>query len=388
MRKFCGLVVLAALAAGPALAAPNGVPAGAAAPQWRVVPTATGAAYGNLAAVSCPATGVCVAVGTQDAGSAPHGNRLIERWNGQKWVAQLSPVPAGAQSSSLSAVKCASPTSCIAVGQYTTSTVTKTMAVRWSNNRWTLMATPNPSNSAVNVLSGVACSSATSCFAVGSSFVVPDPTTSETLTLVERWDGAHWTIVPSPNVTDAFDSALADAACASATDCFAVGTSHTELRADTLTEHWDGAAWSIVSSPDPANSADNELNAVTCPSSAGCLAVGTSEHGTLAERWNGSSWTIVASKNPTGSTGAALASISCPAVTRCTAVGTVFMKNQGQRLVEVFTPGGASIVTVPVPSGTKFSALSGVSCAATTSCFAVGNYRLGQNRRPLLLRYS
>jgi hypothetical protein len=64
------------------------------------------------------------------------------------------------------------------------------------------------------------------------------------------------------------------------------------------------------------------------------------------------------------------------------------MKNQGQRLVEVFTPGGASIVTVPVPSGTKFSGLSGASCAAPTSCFAVGNYRVGQSRRPLLLRYS
>ncbi len=336
--------------------------------------------------MSCPSPAACVAVGTQDT-SGTGGNRLIERWNGTKWVAQLSPVPSGAQTSSLSSVKCSSSAFCIAVGQYTTSsTVTKTMALRWSSNRWTLLPTPN-ANAPVNVLSGVACTSTSNCFAVGSSFTsVGD--TAETLTLVERWDGPRWTIVPSPNVANATESGLNSVACSSSTDCFAVGTSHTQLRADTLTEHWDGASWSIVASPDPATSVDNELNAVTCPSTAGCLAVGSSDHGTLAERWNGTSWSIVTSKNPTGSTGAGFASVSCPVVTRCTAVGLVFKKNVQQRLVEMFTPAGASIVGVPVPSGTVSSSLSGVSCATTTNCFAVGSYRRGNPRRPLLLRYS
>jgi hypothetical protein len=375
-----GLIVGLVVGAAVATAA---VPAGAAAPSWRVVPTATGAAYGHLSAVSCPTPVMCVAVGTQD--SSAGGNRLIEHWNGQKWVAQVSPVPSGTRTSHLAAVKCSSSTFCTAVGQYTTSTATKTMAVRWSSNHWTLMSTPNPT-APVSVLSGLACSSTSNCFAVGSYFI-STATTSEQLTLVERWDGKQWTIVPSPNVADAFDSGLNSAACASSTDCFAVGTSHTELRNDTLTEHWDGAAWSIVASPDPANSADNELNAVTCPSTPGCIAVGSSDHGTLAEQWDGATWSIVTSKNPLGSTGAALASISCPATTRCTAVGLWFKQNVEQRLVEVFTP-SASIVAVPAPSGTVRSNLAGVSCASTTNCFAVGDYRRGQNRRPLLLRYS
>ena len=82
------------------------------------MPTAAGAAYGHLAAVSCPAPTACVAVGTQD--SSGTGVKLIERWNGKKWVAQLSPTPSGARSSHLSAVQCRAASSCIAVGQYST----------------------------------------------------------------------------------------------------------------------------------------------------------------------------------------------------------------------------------------------------------------------------
>jgi len=271
----------AALAAAVVfVVAAGATPAGAAAPRWTVVPTAAGTAYGHIAAVSCPAPTACVAVGTQD--SSGTGVKLIERWNGQKWVAQLSPTPSGARSSSLAAVKCSSSAFCIAVGQYSTSTVTKTLVLRWSSNRWSLLPTPNP-DSAVSVLSGLACSSTTNCFAVGSYFVDTGTIGGQT-TLIERWDGTSWKIVPSPNVTDAFDSGLVGAACTSSTDCLAVGTSHTETSNNTLVERWDGVSWSIVASPDPPNSSDNELAAIACPSATACLAVGSSDHGTLAER--------------------------------------------------------------------------------------------------------
>ena len=382
MRGAAGalaVVTVCAVAIAPA------VPARAASPRWTVVPTAAGAAYGNLAAVSCPAPTACVAVGTQD--SSGSGVKLIQRWNGTKWVAQLSPTPSGARSSSLSAVKCSSSAFCIAVGQYNTTTTTRTLALRWSAGRWSLLPTPNLSSAAVNVLSGLACTSTTNCFAVGSSFT-SNGTTGEQLTLIEQWDGAHWSIVPSPNVTDAFDSGLVGAACASSADCFAVGSAHFETHNDTLVERWDGSAWSIVASPDPPDSFDNELSGVTCPAATVCTAVGSSDHGPLVERWDGKNWSLAPSKSPVGATGGALVSISCPAVTRCTAAGVVFKSNQQQRLVEVFTPQGPAVVGVPVPSGTKRSSLSGVSCATPTSCFAVGDYHRGPSRRPLLLRYS
>ena len=88
MRGAAGalaVVTVCAVAIAPA------VPARAASPRWTVVPTAAGAAYGTLAAVSCPAPTACVAVGTQD--SSGSGVKLIQRWNGTKWAIQATPNP-------------------------------------------------------------------------------------------------------------------------------------------------------------------------------------------------------------------------------------------------------------------------------------------------------
>jgi hypothetical protein len=365
-------------------AAAISAPAGAAASRWTITPTAAGAAFGTLSAVSCPAPGVCVAVGTQNA--AGKSVKLIERWTGKKWVAQISPNPPGAQSSHLSAVQCTSGASCIAVGQYSTASATKTLALRWSDSRWSLMTTPNPA-AAVSGLAGLTCSSPTSCIAVGGYFV-STPTVSNEFTLAEQWDGTKWSIMSTQNVSGAFDSVLSGVACAAPTDCFAVGYSHTTLLTSTLVEQWNGASWSIVPSPNPPNSAENELAGVACSASTGCTAVGTSDHGTLVQRWNGTVWSIVMSPNPTGATGAALTGITCPTTTRCLAAGVAFTKNVSQRLVELLTPARNSLVGVPVPSDTKRSSLSAISCANVNLCFAVGDYHSGTSARPLLLRYG
>jgi hypothetical protein len=166
-----------------------------------------------------------------------------------------------------------------------------------------------------------------------------------------------------------------------------VGNYTNQLVTSTLTEHWDGASWSIVPSPNPPSSASNELIGVTC-SAINCVAVGKG-HGTLVEVWNGTIWGIVASQNPAGSSGSSLAGVSCPVVAQCFAVGVQFKSNKVHRLVEMITPtGGAKIVSVPVPAGETQSNLAGVTCRAASSCFAVGNYRTGTSRRPLFERYS
>jgi hypothetical protein len=358
---------------------------GGAAPAWSLVGTAAGAAYGHVAAVSCPSTTACVAVGTLDL--AHSVSRLAERWDGSKWLALATPNPAGAISSELTGVACTSPTSCLAVGQYNTfATVTKTLAMRWNGTRWSILSSPNASGSAVSVLAGIACASATSCFAVGGFFVNTQDTSNE-LTLVEQWNGTTWSIVTSPDQPLAVDSALTSVSCPSAGSCFAVGSYDTQLVTSTLTERWDGSTWSIVPSANPSGSPDSELSGVTCTSPSSCFAVGLG-HGTLIERWNGTIWGIVKSANPTGATGASLTSVSCPSATRCDAVGTIFRQTVLQRLVETWNGASWSLVTVPVPSGTKLSTLSGVSCATTTSCFAAGDFRLGPTRRPLFEHYT
>jgi len=183
-------------------------------------------------------------------------------------------------------------------------------------------------------------------------------------------------------------SRLAAVSCTSAAQCVAVGSVSSAPGTRTLVERWNGSAWTIVASPNPANTADSELAGVACPTATACIAVGTSDHGSLAERWNGGNWFIVPSPNPAGATGAALATISCPSAVRCFAVGVWFKKNVEQRLVELFTPGHNTPISTPVPSDAKRSNLSGISCVSVSSCFAVGDYRRGPSRRPLLLRYA
>jgi len=338
-----------------------------------------------VSAVACPAANSCVAVGARDLPKSV--TRLAERWNGKNWLALTTPNPTGAITSQLSAVACASTTSCFAVGQFNTiAPITKTLVERWDGTRWTVLPSPNVTGAPVSVLAGVACATATSCVAVGSSFSSTDDTAT-TKTLAEVWNGSTWQIVPSPNQPIAGDSALAAVACTSATSCFAVGSYDTALVTSTLIERWDGSSWQIVPSPDPKGSTTSELAAVSCASSSSCTAVGTG-HGSLIERWNGGLWGIVTSANPAGATGVSLSGVACPSASRCVAVGTTFRQINVQRLVETWNGTSWSTVNVPVPSKTVVSNLSGVSCASVSSCFGVGEYRLGSSRRPLFDRYA
>src|SRR5205085_6847002 len=97
---------------------------------------------------------------------------------------------------------------------------------------------------------------------------------------------------------------LAGVTCISAADCWAVGHYYNSASGfdQTLIEHWNGASWSVVSSPN-SSSQYNHLNGVSCSSSSNCAAVGYYQSGiggpgfTLIEHWDGASWSIVTSPN-------------------------------------------------------------------------------------------
>jgi hypothetical protein len=69
-------------------------------------------------------------------------------------------------------------------------------------------------------------------------------------TLIERWNGTKWTVVPSP--TPGSGSNLNAAAVASADSVWAVGQLSENYVGRTLIERWNGTAWNQVSSPDVA----------------------------------------------------------------------------------------------------------------------------------------
>src|SRR5439155_21540794 len=80
----------------------------------------------------------------------------------------------------------------------------------------------------------------------------------------EHWNGMSWSRVSSPNVGSK-NSYLDSMAVVSASNIWAVGYYESNNRTgfQPLIEHWNGTRWSIVQSPSPAGSIDNELDAVT-----------------------------------------------------------------------------------------------------------------------------
>jgi hypothetical protein len=71
-----------------------------------------------------------------------------------------------------------------------------------------------------------------------------------TRTLVQHWDGAEWSIVPSPNLGfDADHTTLTDVAAIAPDDAWAVGTFQTAdypYTREPVVLHWDGTEWASV----------------------------------------------------------------------------------------------------------------------------------------------
>jgi hypothetical protein len=130
-----------------------------------------------LTAVSCAAPTDCAAVGTYvvKVDGTPYGALLTER-NGA-WKASALVLPAGAKAPGgvfLSSVACPSRGNCVAVGYYAGQGKTHGLVVRERGGKWERgmnVALPADAAAARNqhtFLPSVSCSSAKSCTAVGT----------------------------------------------------------------------------------------------------------------------------------------------------------------------------------------------------------------------------
>src|SRR6266699_1475985 len=135
------------------------------------------------------------------------------------------------------------------------------------------------------------------------SFTIPGTQTSNGL--IQHWDGSRWSIDPSPN-PGSRSYFIKAVSAVSTNDVWAVGFTADKNGNNhrTLTEHWDGSQWSIVSSPNAGNQ-DNFLVGTVAVSTNNVWAVGlginSSCGSTLILHWNGTQWSVVPSPNP-GST--------------------------------------------------------------------------------------
>ena len=286
--------------------------------RWSLVSTpqaGTGTNRVNqLFDVTCVTSSQCWAVGddgTQEATTVVRNEVL--RWNGKTWSKSAGvPQPAGTKAgdiNGLSAIRCASATRCLAVGDDGHGLqLLLNEALRWNGKKWSLMKTPQPGGTSpgnVNALIGLTCASPTNCWAVGTDGTIGAP-----LTLVNEvlhWNGSKWLLatVPDPDGTGTGASnELFGDFCANGHNCWAVGDygSTSSGTGSILTEalHWNGTTWSHVKTPSPGGTATNaasELLALRCSRPGNCWAVGESESPAgrftnVLLHWNGRSWSV------------------------------------------------------------------------------------------------
>ena len=191
------------------------------------------------------------------------------------------------------AVVCPVETTCVGVGSNLSSTP---YAVGTSNSgsSWT---SQSPPSNAVH-LTGVACSAAEDCVAVGDN---GNPGAGSTI-MTTTTGGLSWSMQLPPNGT----SQLSPVSCPATSVCFGVGVSSVMLSVNR------GYAWSEQSIPQAVDG----LNAISCPTDSDCTAVGFSIFRTpvvIGTNDSGATWVV----EPIPSGIGILNAISCSSSTNC-----------------------------------------------------------------------
>jgi hypothetical protein len=328
--------------------------------QWSLITSPNQIGNGTLTSVAAVSATDSWAVGTDDSGG------LIERWNGSTWSFESSPNPE--LSVHFGGVAAASASDIWAVGSYfTTSGARQTITEHWNGAKWSIIPSPN-SGLQINHLASVAVLSSTNVWAVGYY----EDSSGNSQTLIEQWNGTKWSIVPNPN-PGASGNALNAVVAVSASDVWAVGYQvNSSGVQQTLIEQWNGKHWSVVSSPSPGSSA-NTLAGVTAVSARNVWAIGSADAGTLIEQWNGTQWSVVTSPSP-GSFGNALFGVAAASASNVWAVGDTSPSNGiFKTLIERWNGSSWSTVTSPSP-GSIGNVLTSVAVVSASNAWAVGQY--------------
>jgi hypothetical protein len=256
---------------------------------------------------------------------------------------------------------------------------------------WSVVNSPNAN--LPQMFNDVACASASDCWAVGTRY---NGAVYRDVTLIERWNGTSWTIVNSPNATDPQNSVqenlLEAVSCTSTSDCWAVGQ-RSGYPSQPLIEHWTGGGWAIVTSPNTGSIA--ALKDVTCLSASECWAVGysavapvASPDQTLIEQWNGTAWLIVPSPNAGTAENNHLTGVSCTSGSDCWAVGYYYTGSVNQTLIEHWDGTSWSIVASPNTTTNQNNQFNAMTCLSSSDCWAAGTFSAANIDQPLTARWN
>ena len=218
-------------------------------------------------------------------------------WNGSS----LSEVPSQIQVGQLFGVSAVSPSEAWAVGSQEPihAHMIQTLVLRWDGTRWSIVPSPNPSP-LENELDHVWALSANDVWVFGQYFT---PADHQHRTFVMRWDGSKWSNVAVPgNLAGltggaAFDPISSTSAFAVARHTVRVG--HGAIESDEIL-HWNGHSWHQTKAFFGA-----ALFGVSADSNDDAWAVGyfcipnrCPPFQTLALHWNGRRWRYSPTPHP------------------------------------------------------------------------------------------
>lgn len=166
-----------------------------------------------------------------------HNTTLVEHWGGVEWTVVATPHLG--KSELFSGIGGSSSADLWAGGYYYNPSG-RSLAEHWDGTSWHRVHTPNPGRHG-GIFNDVASAASDDTWAVGSAGTRP---------FTARWDGRVWSTVPSPSQGTG-NNVLYSAAATSATNAWAGGVFYLPPSSveQTLTMRWDGAAWSLIPSP-------------------------------------------------------------------------------------------------------------------------------------------
>ena len=313
-----------------------------------------GALAAELLGVSCATAKSCVAVGLYLNGRGV-GVPLAETWNGRAWTPGTPARPSGSAGGQLDNVSCRTANSCVAVGSYSTSAGSAALAESWNGGTWTMARPPEPKGRVAGELIKVSCPSTTYCVAVGTS-----GTSTADFALAEAWNGKTWSRMPvQPPVSGKYGTELTGVSCTSAASCVAVGTgSAAGGGLSSFAEVWNGRAWAAGKMSWPKGTRRPYLVAVSCRSAKSCVAVGFADADfdagghtgrAAATSWNGRTWTAATVPAPGKGKASLFNAVSCPATADCVAVGQLgpYNSDEGSGLAGFWNGRGWRLAATP-----------------------------------------
>ncbi len=294
-------------------------------------PVPSGENYAPLIGVSCVSTTSCVAIGNDAPKVSPDGAdqyAFAETLSSGSWsVSGPFAYPSSGIVVTMGGISCTASTACVAVGEIEISGGEVGLTYTLSGSSWTVATGVNPSGTSTFVgLQGVSCTTSTACVAVG--FISDSPNYISQL-LIETLSDGSWTATepadPSAGVAGA---ELSGVSCTGATSCVAVGSySDSSDFQHGLAESLSGSTWTqTLTNLDP-DANGSSLNGVTCTGATACVAAGNyydsdNNEDVLIATLSGSTWTATTSINPTGALSPSLSGVSCYDASDCFGVGT------------------------------------------------------------------